>query len=180
MPKTEDKELEIMALCNVKAARAFHESFRQYKVTPLAELKELAKFYGIKDLFIKDESYRFGLNAFKVLGGSYAMARYIAKADRPADVSGAPLRRPHLPRAQEGDRPGHLLHRHRRQPRPGRCLGGATSWGRRRWCICPRAPQKARFDNIAQGGAQVTTSKSSITTTACAWRRRGGRETPAA
>ena len=39
MPKTEDKELEIMALCNVKAARAFHESFPQYKVTPLAELK---------------------------------------------------------------------------------------------------------------------------------------------
>ena len=79
MPKTEDKELEIMALCNVKAARAFHESFPQYKVTPLAELKELAKFYGIKDLFIKDESYRFGLNAFKVLGGSFAMARYISK-----------------------------------------------------------------------------------------------------
>ena len=30
-------------------------------------------------LFVKDESYRFGLNAFKVLGGSFAMARYIAQ-----------------------------------------------------------------------------------------------------
>ena len=28
---------------------------------------------------MKDESYRFGLNAFKVLGGSFAMARYIAQ-----------------------------------------------------------------------------------------------------
>lgn len=28
---------------------------------------------------MKDESYRFGLNAFKVLGGSFAMAKYIAK-----------------------------------------------------------------------------------------------------
>ena len=28
---------------------------------------------------MKDESFRFGLNAFKVLGGSFAMARYIAK-----------------------------------------------------------------------------------------------------
>ena len=79
MPRTEDKELEIMALCNVKAARAFHESFPQYKVTPLAELKELAKLYGIDKLCVKDESYRFGLNAFKVLGGSFAMARYISK-----------------------------------------------------------------------------------------------------
>ena len=29
---------------------------------------------------MKDESYRFGLNAFKVLGGSFAMANYIAEA----------------------------------------------------------------------------------------------------
>ena len=27
---------------------------------------------------IKDESYRFGLNAFKVLGGIYAIAQYVA------------------------------------------------------------------------------------------------------
>ena len=30
------------------------------------------------NLCVKDESYRFGLNAFKVLGGSFAMANYIA------------------------------------------------------------------------------------------------------
>ena len=28
---------------------------------------------------MKDESYRFGLNAFKVLGGSYAIGNYMAK-----------------------------------------------------------------------------------------------------
>ena len=28
---------------------------------------------------MKDESYRFGLNAFKVLGGSFAIAKYMAK-----------------------------------------------------------------------------------------------------
>ena len=38
----------------------------------------LAKYLGLGDLFVKDESFRFGLNAFKVLGGSFAMARYIA------------------------------------------------------------------------------------------------------
>ncbi len=32
-----------------------------------------------KEIYVKDESYRFGLNAFKVLGGSYAIGNYIAK-----------------------------------------------------------------------------------------------------
>ena len=39
----------------------------------------MAKHLGLKKLFVKDESYRFGLNAFKVLGGSYAIGRYIAQ-----------------------------------------------------------------------------------------------------
>ena len=56
----------------------FHSSFNQYAETPLVELKELAKYIGLKDFFVKDESYRFGLNAFKVLGGSFAVGQYIA------------------------------------------------------------------------------------------------------
>lgn len=36
MPKTEDKELQIMDLANVKAARKLHSSFPQYSVTPAA------------------------------------------------------------------------------------------------------------------------------------------------
>ena len=67
MPKGEDKELEIMAPANVRAARAFHESFPQYAETPLAGLDRLAEFLGVAKLCVKDESYRFGLNAFKVL-----------------------------------------------------------------------------------------------------------------
>ena len=79
MPKTEDKNLPIMAVEEVKKARAFHESFPQYSVTPLADLNEMAGHLGLSKICVKDESYRFGLNAFKVLGGSYAIARYIAK-----------------------------------------------------------------------------------------------------
>ena len=56
----------------------YHQSFPQYTQTPLAKLDGLAARLGIKGLYIKDESYRFGLNAFKVLGGSYAMGRWIA------------------------------------------------------------------------------------------------------
>ena len=62
-----------------KKTLKFHSSFEQYTETPLVDLKELAKYIGLKDFFVKDESYRFGLNAFKVLGGSFAISKYIAK-----------------------------------------------------------------------------------------------------
>ncbi|GAA0181699.1 diaminopropionate ammonia-lyase [Clostridium sediminicola] len=78
MPKTDDKHLKLMSLKEIEKVRNFHKSFPQYSETPLAELKEMAKVLGVKDVYVKDESYRFGLNAFKVLGGSYAIARYIA------------------------------------------------------------------------------------------------------
>ena len=57
----------------------FHSSFPEYTVTPLVRLQNLAQLFGIKDIYVKDESYRFGLNAFKVLGGSYAIACELAK-----------------------------------------------------------------------------------------------------
>ena len=79
MPKTDDKNLPIMAVEEVKKARAFHESFPQYAVTPLADLEKMSAWLGLGKVAIKDESYRFGLNAFKVLGGSYAIAKYIAQ-----------------------------------------------------------------------------------------------------
>jgi len=58
---------------------AFHKSFPQYAETPLVKLAALAQKLGVKGVYIKDESHRFGLNAFKVLGGSYAIAKYIAQ-----------------------------------------------------------------------------------------------------
>ena len=79
LPKTDDQELKVMALENVEAARNFHKSIPGYQETPLADLARMAELLGLKGAYVKDESYRFGLNAFKVLGGSFAMARYIAK-----------------------------------------------------------------------------------------------------
>lgn len=79
LPKTSDTNLSVMALPEVNKAKTFHQSFPQYSETPLQNLQNMADYLGLKGLFVKDESYRFGLNAFKVLGGSFAMARYIAK-----------------------------------------------------------------------------------------------------
>ena len=59
--------------------REFHASFSQYCPTPLIALHGLARKLGLKSVCVKDESQRFGLNAFKVLGGSYAVARCLAE-----------------------------------------------------------------------------------------------------
>ena len=59
-------------------ARAYHRSFPQYAQTPLVSLPAMAARLGVGGIFVKDESKRFGLNAFKVLGGSYAIGRHIA------------------------------------------------------------------------------------------------------
>ncbi len=79
VPKLEVKGEPLMSEKNVLEALTFHKSFPQYSVTPLHKLSGLAEYLGLGSLFVKDESYRFGLNAFKVLGGSFAMAKHISK-----------------------------------------------------------------------------------------------------
>jgi diaminopropionate ammonia-lyase len=75
----------------VKKALGFHQSIEGYAPTPLVSLDNLAKKLGVDRIWVKDESYRFGLNAFKALGGSYAIGTYLAKklgvdiADMPYD-----------------------------------------------------------------------------------------------
>ncbi|HBV88335.1 MAG TPA: diaminopropionate ammonia-lyase [Desulfosporosinus sp.] len=57
----------------------FHRTFPDYQPTPLRQLSKLANNLGVGGIYVKDESYRFGLNAFKALGGSYAIGRYLAQ-----------------------------------------------------------------------------------------------------
>lgn len=59
--------------------RAFHQQIEGYTPTPLVSLPHLAAYLGVKAILVKDESKRFGLNAFKVLGGSYALGRVLAE-----------------------------------------------------------------------------------------------------
>lgn len=56
-----------------EAARMLHQQIEGYQETPLLSLPALAAELGVKGIYVKDESRRFSLNAFKGLGGSYAM-----------------------------------------------------------------------------------------------------------
>jgi len=54
----------------------FHHCIPGYRETPLVSLPILAMRLGVRKILVKDESFRFGLNAFKVLGASYAIYRH--------------------------------------------------------------------------------------------------------
>ncbi|QRN85080.1 diaminopropionate ammonia-lyase [Clostridia bacterium] len=76
------KNVEIPADFSVEEvvkAREFHMSFDNYEATPLVSLENLSKALGLKSILVKDESSRFGLNAFKVLGGTYAITQLICQ-----------------------------------------------------------------------------------------------------
>lgn len=51
----------------------YHQAFRAYSMPPLVHLDALARRLGLRDIAVKDESGRFGLGAFKVLGASFAI-----------------------------------------------------------------------------------------------------------
>ena len=143
-----------MSLGNVAKARFFHSSFPQYSITPLARLDGMAKYSGLGGLFVKDESYRFGLNAFKVLGGSFAMARYIAQQmDR--DVS--EMTYDYLTSESFRREFGQATFFTATDGNHGRGVAWAAhKLGQKAVVHMPKGSSQARFDNIAKEGAQVT------------------------
>ena len=77
---TEEKyDINFLNEEEARKVQQFHASFPVYEKTPLAALPDTAAALGLGAMYVKDESYRFGLNAFKVLGGSYAIGNYLAQ-----------------------------------------------------------------------------------------------------
>ncbi len=153
MPASEDENLSVMSLDNVAKARAFHRSFPQYAVTPLANLAGMAEQLGLGGLYIKDESYRFGLNAFKVLGGSFAMARYIAEQTG-RDIASCDFA--YLTSEQLQRDFGQATFFTATDGNHGRGVAWAANrLGQRAVVHMPKGSTKTRFDNIAKEGAEV-------------------------
>lgn len=74
-----DEEIDFLEIRKMEKVKEFHQSLENYTPTPLVRLKNLANKLGVKEILIKDESYRFGLKAFKGLGGIYALSKIICK-----------------------------------------------------------------------------------------------------
>ena len=59
---------------SLKTVHKYHQSIPGYQQTPLIDLQQFASDIGVDKVWVKDESKRFNLNAFKVLGASYSLA----------------------------------------------------------------------------------------------------------
>ena len=154
MPKTDDLQVSNMSEEEMAKAHAFHQSFPQYSVTPLTRLSNLAEYLGLKRLYVKDESYRFGLNAFKVLGGSYAIARYIAQ-QLGKDVSEVPYNV--LTSKELREEFGQATFFTATDGNHGRGIAwAANKLGQKCVVRMPKGSTQTRLENIAKENATVT------------------------
>jgi diaminopropionate ammonia-lyase len=62
-----------------RAPLALHRRLPGYSVTPLVEVAALARANGVAEVWVKDESARLGLPAFKMLGASWAAYRAVVE-----------------------------------------------------------------------------------------------------
>lgn len=131
----------------------YHKSFPEYSVTPMADLKNLASSLGLADIQVKDESYRFGLNAFKVLGGSYCIGRYIA--DRlGVDISELPYDK--IRDAGVREKLGGLTFVTATDGNHGRGIAWtADRLGQKSVVYMPKGSSRERLDNIKALGADA-------------------------
>ena len=146
--------LDILSVDEANKARVYHSGFAEYEQTPLHELPRLAGYLGIGRLFIKDESHRFGLNAFKVLGASYAIGRYLAQrlGRDIADLSYEELRSDAI-RKQLGD----ITFTTATDGNHGRAVAWtARQLGQKAVVYMPKGSDPVRLNNIRALGAEAT------------------------
>ena len=138
----------------MKEVYDFHKSLPGYKATPLVELDDLAKYYGVQKLWLKDESKRFGLNAFKVLGGSYAIGKYLSQK-LGKDMSELPFNV--LISDEVKKQLGDVTFVTATDGNHGRGVAWVANKLRQKSVVyMPKGSAQMRFDAIAREGADVT------------------------
>jgi len=152
LPKTQDPYLVLMSEAEVRKAQAFHRSIPGYEPTPLARLSHLADDLGLKGLFVKDESFRFGLNSFKVLGGAYAISRFISQKTGRSGLTYEDLTSPSLK-----EELGSFTFITATDGNHGRCVAwAARQLGQKAVVFMPKGTSPRRLQNILNEGATAT------------------------
>jgi diaminopropionate ammonia-lyase len=122
------------------AVRSFYSDRGQFPPTPLVRLRGLARLLNIREILLKDESTRFGLPAFKLLGVRYAVERL--------QQTGRLARRPLLVCATDGNHGRAVAH-------------VAPQYGCTARIYVPGYTVPARISAIRNEGAEVVVVESS-------------------
>lgn len=137
----------------VKAVREFHKGFTEYKPTPLHRLDNMARRLGVNSIWVKDESRRFGLNAFKVLGGSYAIGKYIS-SKLGIDMREVSFEK--LKSAAQREKLGRTVFVTATDGNHGRGIAWAANrLGQESVVFLPKGAASARLENIRKEGAKA-------------------------
>ena len=154
--KNERKEKYDISFLNEEEAKKiydYHNSFPMYEKTPFIELKNLAEKVNVKNILVKDESYRFGLNAFKVLGGSFAIGKVIAKK---LDMDIKDLTFEKLTSKEVKNKLGEITFITATDGNHGRGVAwAANKLNQKAIVYMPRGSAKERVENIEKEGATV-------------------------
>lgn len=135
-------------------SKKFHEGFPIYTPTPLVKLHNTAKILGFNKAYVKDESKRFGLNAFKVLGGSFAIASYLAKKLK-IDISD--INFDYLKSEAVKKKLGDITFVTATDGNHGRGIAWAThELGMKSVVYMPKGSAYERLDNIRKAGAEAS------------------------
>lgn len=145
--------LEFLSAEEITGVRRFIESFKEYESTPLHSLDYLANKLGVNKIWVKDESYRFGLNAFKVLGGSYAIGKYLSKKlnKEISELSFAKLSSPELK-----EKIGEVVFVTATDGNHGKGVAwAANKLGQKSVIFMPKGSATARLESIRKEGAEA-------------------------
>ncbi len=146
-------DIGFLDLKTAKDIAGYHASFPMYAPTPLHSLGHLAEHLKVGAVLVKDESLRFGLNAFKVLGGSYALGRVVAER-LGEDLNNLPFERLISPEIKA--RLGEVTFVTATDGNHGRGVAWtANQLGQKSIVFMPEGSAQERADNIAKEGAQV-------------------------
>ena len=137
----------------ISRVREFHRSFPQYSSTPLVALDHLASRLGVGGIYIKDESHRFGLNSFKALGATFALAGFIAKS---VGIPIWELDYEKLSSPETKKKLGQFTFYATTDGNHGRAVAWAASRiGQKSVIYMPKGCPQVRLDNIRREGAEA-------------------------
>ncbi|KAJ4288954.1 hypothetical protein N0V90_011296 [Kalmusia sp. IMI 367209] len=138
---------------DLSAVQRFHQQLPNYSKTPLISLEGAARRLKVKSVFVKDESNRLGLLAFKILGASWGSCRAIIAN------TGIPITSPLDDIAQAAQKKGFILFT-ASAGNHGRALAMmARILGIQARIYVPRTVSAEAIRLISSEGAQVKISK---------------------
>jgi diaminopropionate ammonia-lyase len=140
-----------------RLARSFHRQIPGYQISPLKSLSNLAAMLDLGGIWVKDESVRLTLNSFKVLGGSFAIYRFV-KSKLGLDHLEIPFSELTAPEMQ--DRLGDMTFAAATDGNHGRGIAWAAgAMGYRSIIYVHEHTSQARIKAIESNGAEVRVIK---------------------